>query len=217
MMLTNKEVGGSAPVIDGVDSLPLILALNSGGEALHWITYQDSAFYSAKGKILWSVGQYEVLLRGGINVKTGKQSTLILDTIVALDNGTSPTKYRRTAPALNNRELFTRDRNVCAYCATKYANGKLTRDHVHPKSKGGPDVWQNVVTACRSCNQRKDDRTPEQANMQLTYVPYVPSYHEALILKNRRILADQMEWLIKGVPRESRLHSDPLPVFGHEA
>lgn len=213
-MLVRKEASvGESPVVDGLDHLPLILALNSGGEPLQWITYQDSAFYAAKGKILWSVGQYEVRLRGGTNAITGLQSTLSIDTIVALDNGTSPSAYRRTAPALNNRELFTRDRNVCAYCGNVYTHGKLTRDHVHPKSKGGPDVWQNVVTACRGCNQRKDDRTPEQAHMQLIYVPYVPSYHEALILKNRRILADQMEYLMKGVPRDSRLHSDPLPVY----
>jgi hypothetical protein len=191
---------------ESVNQLPLILALNSGGEPLNWITYQDSAFYSAKGKILWQTGKYEVLLRGGTNAATGKQSTLMVDTIVALDNNTSPSKYRRDTPALINRELFARDRHLCAYCGNKYNLAKLTRDHVLPRSKNGPDVWENVVTACRTCNQRKDDRTPEQAKMALLYIPYVPSYNETLILKNRNILDDQMTYLMKGVSKHSRLH-----------
>lgn len=211
-MFIEKAVQKSI-VIDGIDSLPLILALNAGGEPLSWITYQDSAFYAAKDKILWSVGQFEVRLRGGTNAITGKQSILTIDSIIALDNGTSPSAYRRDAPALNNRELFIRDRNVCAYCVTESSGKSLTRDHVIPRSKGGPDHWNNVVTACRTCNQRKDDRTPEQAKMELAYVPYIPSYNEALILKNRRILADQMEYLMKGVSKNSRLHTHPLPVF----
>ena len=63
------------------------------------------------------------------------------------------------------------------------------------------------MTACRSCNTRKGNRAPEQANMPLLYVPYVPNRHEHFILRNRRILADQMEYLLAGVPRSSRLHA----------
>ena len=64
----------------------------------------------------------------------------------------------------------------------------------------------NSVTACRPCNTRKGNRAPEQANMPLIYIPYVPNRHEHFILRNRRILADQMEYLLAGVPRTSRLH-----------
>ena len=83
---------------------------------------------------------------------------------------------------------------------------KLTRDHIVPFSKGGRDTWMNVVTACRSCNERKSDRTPEGAGMELVYLPYVPNRAEYLILTNRRILADQMEFLAQHVPAQSRLH-----------
>src|SRR3546814_5368592 len=65
-----------------------------------------------------------------------------------------------------------------------------------PASRGGASIWENCVTACRSCNQRKDDRTPEEANMRLLAVPYIPNLAEYLILSNRRILADQMEFLL---------------------
>ncbi|MFM7570545.1 MAG: HNH endonuclease, partial [Betaproteobacteria bacterium] len=73
--------------------------------------------------------------------------------------------------------------------------------------KGGRDTWTNLVSACKPCNLRKGNRTPEQAGMPLLYVPYVPSQHEAFILRNRRILADQMEFLMAGVPAGSRLHA----------
>jgi hypothetical protein len=195
---TNIEVGNNI--------FPQILALNSGGEALHWISYQESAYYAAKERILWSTGAYEMVLRGGTCAATGLQSKLVIDTIIALDNDTSPSSYRRAIPALSNRELFVRDRNLCAYCGNVFPLKGLTRDHVMPRSKGGPDEWNNVVTCCKPCNQRKDDKTPTQAHMELLYIPYIPTYNEALILKNRRILADQMEYLLKGVSKKSRLH-----------
>lgn len=189
-----------------LDHVPLILSLNKAGEPLGWITYQDCAFYKAKNKILWTLGEYEVILRGGINAVTGQQSKLTLETIVALDYDKSPSKYRRANPSLTNKTLFVRDRYLCAYCGSTYRYADLTRDHVQPVSKGGPDTWSNVVSSCKTCNQYKSDRTPEQADMKLLYVPYVPTYNEHLILQNRKILQDQMEFLMKGVSKHSRLH-----------
>lgn len=190
-----------------VDTLPMVLCLNAGGEALEWVSFKTYALYKINEKILWSLSQQEFLIRGGTNAKTGERSVLQMDTIIAVDSSISPTKYRHTAPALNNRELFARDHKLCAYCGNVFRVGTLTRDHVLPRSKGGSDCWENVVTACKACNQRKDDRTPEQAGMLLKYIPYIPSYNESLILKNHRILDDQMEYLIKGVSKESRLHA----------
>jgi hypothetical protein len=87
-----------------------------------------------------------------------------------------------------------------------FTTARLTRDHIVPFSRGGKDTWMNVVTACRSCNESKSDRTPERAGMELIYLPYVPNRAEYLILTNRRILADQMEFLAQHVPVQSRLH-----------
>ena len=203
-MLT--EIRTNDVVVDSINDLPDILALNAGGEPLRWIGYEDSAGYKAKDKILWTIeGKYRVLLRGGMG-RTGEQTLMSIDTIVALDSGVSPTKYRADSPSLTNRDLFRRDRFLCAYCGSQFTKSKLTRDHILPTSKGGPNTWENVVTSCRACNQKKDDLTPEQAHMHLLYVPYVPSYNEKLILMNRSILCDQMDFLIKGVGRNSRLH-----------
>lgn len=64
-----------------------------------------------------------------------------------------------------------------------------------PISRGGHDIWTNVVTSCRRCNNRKADRTPEQASMELLAVPFVPNQYEFLYLSNHAVLADQMEFL----------------------
>ena len=81
------------------------------------------------------------------------------------------------------------------YCGNKFRDELLTRDHVKPISQGGLDRWSNVVTACKHCNTRKGCRTPEEAHMPLLAIPYVPNWAEYLALSNRRILADQMEFL----------------------
>lgn len=196
--------------IVGLSDLPLILALNAGGEPLGWINYERSAYYYAKNKVLWQMGSQEVVLRGGTNAKTGKQSKLIMDTIIAIDNDKSPFNFRKKTPTLSNKTLFERDRNICAYCGGEFKKCDLTRDHIIPSSKGGLDVWENVVTSCYGCNQWKADRTPEEADLQLLYVPYIPSFNEHLILQNRKILNDQMQLLLKGVSKHSRLFKEQL-------
>ena len=100
------------------------------------------------------------------------------------------------APLLTNRTLFQRDKNLCLYCGRQFSPNDLTRDHIVPASRGGDSIWENCVTACRNCNQYKDDRTPEEAGMKLLAVPYIPNLAQYLILSNRRILADQMEFLL---------------------
>lgn len=189
-----------------VEELPLILQLNAGGEPVGWINYEKSAYFYAKDRVLWSMGEHEVTLRGGINATTGKRSTLIMDTIVAVKCEHSPRKFRSGVPALTNKTLFIRDHNICGYCGNTFSKHDLTRDHVIPKSKGGEDSWTNLVTACKPCNHKKAARTPSEAKMPLIYVPYVPNYNEHLILQNRRILFDQMEYLKKGISEDSRIH-----------
>ena len=143
---------------------------------------------------------------GGRNRDSGERSQIVASSIIAIRGKAMATRAFSQVPPLNNRELFHRDRFLCAYCGHVLQGAKLTRDHVVPFSRGGRDTWMNVVTACRPCNERKSDRTPEKANMELLYLPYVPNRAEYLILTNRRILADQMEFLAQHVPAQSRLH-----------
>lgn len=183
--------------------MALILQLDASGQPNTWITWQDAAVYHAKGLVSWSYGEVEMVLRGGNNRITGQQSIIRTSSIIAV-KGDSVSKRRR-APALNNKELFRRDHHVCAYCGKLFKESSLSRDHIIPKSKGGQDTWMNVVTCCGKCNQKKDDKTLEETGMQLLYLPYVPSRAEHLILANRNILADQMEFLLSFVDEKSRI------------
>lgn len=195
-----------------VRELPLVLQLDVSGIPQQWITYEESAYHYAKGNVAWSLGAVDFDIYGGTCAATGERSKLTINTIIAVDGKLSPkamAHYNRVP--LSNRTLFRRDQNVCAYCGGEFLSSQLTRDHVHPTSKGGKNVWTNVVTACSPCNKRKDDMTLEQTGMELLYVPYVPSRSEWLILQNRKILADQMEFLLKGVPKASRLLPENQP------
>ena len=107
----------------------------------------------------------------------------------------APVSYTHLDVYKRQRLLFSRDRHLCAYCGEEFAESELTRDHIIPRSQNGKDTWENCVTACRDCNLDKAGRTPEQAGIRLLYVPYRPVKSEKLILANRHILADQMEYL----------------------
>ncbi len=143
-------------------------------------------------------------LRGGINASNGLQSTIALAPIIAV-NGCAKVNLFDATPTLTNRKLFARDRMVCAYCGRVFKHDDLTREHIQPRSRGGQDNWQSVVSACRSCNNLKADRCPHEAGMALLYAPYVPSLYEDFILSSRHIRADVMEWLLQRVPKGSRL------------
>ena len=73
---------------------------------------------------------------------------------------------------ISRRALFARDGWRCVYCGS--SGGRLTLDHVVPRSKGGESVWENVVTACAPCNLRKGDRSLEQVGMHLSSTPRPP-------------------------------------------
>lgn len=82
---------------------------------------------------------------------------------------------RRPRPQmrLSRREVFNRDRYTCQYCGRR-GQRDLTLDHVMPRHRGGRHTWDNLVTACKSCNHRKAGRTPQEAKMHLLTVPLQP-------------------------------------------
>jgi len=74
---------------------------------------------------------------------------------------------------ISRRALFARDGWRCVYCGT--AGGRLTLDHVIPRSRGGDSVWENVVTSCSPCNLRKGNRLPHEVHMELSHPPRPPA------------------------------------------
>ena len=183
-----------------------VLKLSAKGLPQSWISLEQAVIHYAADEVRWEAGAEIAMFRGGHNALTGAQSIIAVNSIIGTRGvpGINPFELR---PGLTNAKLFSRDRNVCAYCGGHFQETELTREHIVPFAQRGQDHWMNVVTACRACNHRKSDRTPEQARMPLLYAPYVPSLWEDFILRNRRILADQMEFLMSHLPKTSRLHA----------
>ena len=181
-----------------------VLKLSAQGLPQSWISLEQAVIHYAAQEVRWEVGAQIAVFHGGHNARTGEQSIITVNSIIGTKGvpNISPFSLR---PGLTNSKLFARDRNLCAYCGGLFHDDDLTREHIVPFAQNGVDKWMNVVTACRACNHRKSHRTPEQAHMPLLYAPYVPSLWEDFILRNRRILADQMEFLMAHVPRSSRL------------
>jgi 5-methylcytosine-specific restriction endonuclease McrA len=98
--------------------------------------------------------------------------------------------FRQGGVVLNRQNVFKRDSNRCQYCTSVK---DLTLDHVQPKSRGGKTSWDNLVTACKSCNGKKGDFTPDEAGMILISKPYKPSFVMFLRDFSERISED---WLI---------------------
>lgn len=90
------------------------------------------------------------------------------------------TLYKAKVP-YSKRNVFIRDKFQCAYCHEKVR--RPTLDHVIPKSRGGKSDWENTVTACRPCNNVKQDRTPREASMFMAYQPYQPTVMEFLQIR----------------------------------
>lgn len=86
--------------------------------------------------------------------------------------------YEMAIPELelpfSRENIFIRDSYICQYCGEKFEKEELTLDHVFPKSRGGKTDWNNIVSCCKKCNQKKADRTPEEAGMPLLHSPEKP-------------------------------------------
>jgi 5-methylcytosine-specific restriction endonuclease McrA len=183
---------------------------------LEWIDYRDAVRLYHTEQVAYVCGARIYTVHGGISSLTGCQSVIDVNSIIATIGHQSGYDANRHdyVPPLNNKTLFRRDANVCMYCGVHFMSRDLTRDHITPISQGGTDIWQNVVVACRRCNNHKGGCTPEQANMQLIAVPFVPTYAEYIYLKGRRILSDQMDFLRAHFPRRSPLHERINGNFG---
>jgi 5-methylcytosine-specific restriction endonuclease McrA len=198
-----------------------ILALDSTWEPRRWISLDDAMFYEYKNLVQARLGESLYVYHGGVSRMTGLQNTLETSSIVVISGQPKNARYRE--PMLCNETLFERDRHICAYCGSLYKKHELTRDHIVPVSRGGQDKWTNVVTACKRCNNLKDDLSIGEElpkgkyspmgtrTMELLYVPYVPCKAEEMILRRSgRIKADQMEFLLDRIKNKdtSRIYKE---------
>ena len=105
-------------------------------------------------------------------------------------------EYRRIprqTRALSRKNILIRDHHTCQYCGHKGGAGELTLDHVLPRSRGGGGSWENLVAACRPCNNRKGDRLPDEAGMKLRKKPKPFTLHTSRSLM-RQLGGQQTTW-----------------------
>jgi len=184
-----------------------ILQLDKAGNPTAWLTQRQAIILTASDRIIANLGQTEMVFRGGYNRALGKRSEIVVGSILLTRQRVDNRRHsKHFEPPLTNRALFARDGHVCMYCGETFGDNQLTRDHVIPVSKGGPDTWSNCVTACARCNHSKGNRTPEAWGRLLLAVPFKPNWSEFLYLRNhRQIIADQQQFLRVRFPENSRL------------
>ncbi|GGM03512.1 HNH endonuclease [Deinococcus aerophilus] len=163
-----EEDGQPARVVAGPRvvadlNAPRVLVLNASYEPLH-VTSTKRAI------TLLQYGVAEVLEDSG-DVIRSPSTVLSVPSVIRLRRYI---RRPRVHPVpFNRRNVLRRDTFACQYCGSE---GDLTLDHVMPRSRGGRHNWDNVVTACRGCNQRKGNRTPDEAGMPLRVPPHAPTF-----------------------------------------
>ncbi len=93
-----------------------------------------------------------------------------LPSVIALKDYIAPSRF----PAFKRFNVFLRDSFSCQYCGYRKPTPELTFDHVLPRSRGGRTVWENVVTACCTCNMRKGSQLLERSGLHLRNKPWRP-------------------------------------------
>lgn len=100
----------------------------------------------------------------------------------------------KTGVKFSKINVCLRDKFRCQYCGERFKMSQLNYDHVTPRAHGGKTVWENIVSACYTCNSHKADRTPLQAGMKLLSIPVKPK-----VLPMNEPLID-----VSGAPEEWR-------------
>jgi 5-methylcytosine-specific restriction endonuclease McrA len=128
-----------------------------------------------------------------------------------------PYRFRRQ---VTNTFLFARDDYTCQYCGRRKSDLKgrqfLTRDHVRPLSRGGLNTWDNVVTSCSTCNNRKGGRLPGEAGLALLHEPTEPNYVH-LVWVVRRVTDAQAKYIKMFYGKDALDAVSTRPGRGHRA
>ena len=140
-----------------------VLQLNSSYEPLRIIPARKALTLLTKGKAVVEVPTSRMIYPG-----------IYLPSVIRLRT------YRHVPirlQILSRKNIYLRDGHRCMYCGVFRPSEQLTLDHIFPRSRGGKNEWDNLVTACHRCNHRKADRTPEEAGMHLIRRPLPQSIH----------------------------------------
>lgn len=158
------------------------LVLNAGYEPLAVVSFRRAIVLVLAHKAVVLAADELPVVSGSLTVQ--RPSVILLARYVKVPHG-------RAVP-VSRRGVLRRDGSRCAYCR----RSATTVDHVVPRSRGGPDSWENLVACCVRCNNQKGDRTPEQMGWVLQVVPRAPQGHA---------------WVLRSGEPHHPLWSDYLP------
>ena len=139
-----------------------------------------------RGLVLTIKGKTEVLKYTDRVIKCANGSVMNIPLVIKLIKVIRMI-YRNRVP-YSKRNIMTRDNHICVYCGSK---NELTIDHMIPSSRGGKSTFENCVTACRPCNNKKNDRTPNEAKMYIKKRPYAPTISEFFRIKMKSLGIDK--------------------------
>jgi 5-methylcytosine-specific restriction endonuclease McrA len=156
-----------------------VLQLNASYEPLRIVSAKKALTLITKGVALVEVPTSTVVYPG-----------IYLPSVIRL-RAYKTVPHKRPIPSRKN--IFVRDGYRCLYCGAKAPRAVLELEHVIPKSRGGQGSWDNLVSACHPCNQRKANRTPEEAGMTLIHRPLPATVHTSrFVLK--QLGSEVNEW-----------------------
>ena len=142
-----------------------VLKLDSSYRPIQVIDWTEAFTMVFAGRA--SVVEY----RDGATVNSASESFKV-PSVIAINRYV---RKARVSMRVTRNNLFIRDKYTCQYCHKRFCKADLTIDHVTPKSAGGPKTWENLVAACRKCNQKKANKLPREAGMFPKNTPRVPS------------------------------------------
>jgi len=178
------------------------VVLNADYSFLNVVDWKRAVCLLVKDKV-------KVLRYSGKTVMTGEGVPVRVPLVIRLIKFIRMV-YRSRVP-FSKKNVLIRDGFKCAYCQTR--SGRLTIDHIVPKSRGGRTEFENCVTACRECNHKKGNQLPSEAKMYPQIKAYQPTISEFLQRKVKQLgidkmLKDMVEWLSQPeTPREHSRHT----------
>ncbi len=167
------------------------------------MAWQETAFAVVTNKYI-VVDEYDCVVRSSNRNSKGTATEFYLPSVVALK------KYRnQSKPAVFNRHnIYARDGWTCQYCGKRFKPSELTFDHLVPQSTGGKTCWNNIVTACVSCNGAKGSKSLKEfkalTGLDLRRKPFTPTK------------AELNDLVRKNPPIFTSLHESWLPYLGFE-
>lgn len=155
----------------------MVIVLNADGTYLNRVSWEDAMCLLYKGVA-------QVVQESKRIVKTVTQE-YVVPLMIRLIKQVRALYGKRVPWSRHN--LFTRDNYTCCYCGKKVGHKEAQVEHVVPRSRGGKTSYENCVTACHACNQKKSDKLPHEAKMYLRKQPYQPTINEFLQMQSRSV------------------------------